>query len=578
MRHFSKIFVFFLLFMIPALSLIAGINDKRIIFDQDLSIVVYHNYPTKYDSYSNTVTTKIKVENKGIKRRLMIHVTGSADLKKEIRVPSKETQSFFFHIPTSTSYANPRLNIIDLDTGVSKQVWVRVYRKYKRFLYAKLGHISTNIHVPRSKWQDFGVINTKDLPNQWHAIAGINVLVTQANILEGNHLWKKTILDWISMGGRLYVLTPSKNSSKFTPEKIFNKIPFLPKKQTGRFSPFRETKRFPIGNGELIITDSTYPIKEDLKYPYRRGMTAKKPLSTSIYRLRRYVKKVLVEVGEPPAVLLFVLLTIFAVLVGPVAWRIFVKKKNQPFRYIGIVISSSLLVSCAIFLVDLLAEGITPKVLVHSLQVVDLKSETEIRSDLNFIYRTSSLSGAEIRVPNQSVYVNYLSRSRSNQGALSIKTDPVWKWLTGSIPVRQRTLIGTHSIHTLKRKLVITKEGNSLVVENHLGRDLKKLVIHHDWEVFSFKNLKKGTRAKAEKETVRRGRDSRLSQHFFLGSKNKSQQLSHTSHQLAKKIVHGNMGSRYFYGQFDSIDKENFILSQSYRELDEGKYEIVGVY
>ena len=560
----------------------------RFSFDRSLSIEIIRGYPYNYNSLDDHLTLGFFFRNQGAQRQLRMQLSGDFNTSREISVPAGETRRLFVYLP---HFTNPSFQVVFTDkvTGIRSPPWhlgvsggfsSSVNRPH--YILARLGSFSVPINV-LGAWNDMGRIDTADkMPDHWRGLTGVTAIVVEYDYFLSNHPWKQTLIDWVTMGGILLVTTANKPTDDLEP--LWKPLPFanafvdfevgalkdfLPSQKHIKEAPHVWSKFMPVGLGHIAVIPNSLLANIDTDFLQQIGIQppSVNEHQTISQKTTDFLQQVLPDIGQVPRWTLFLILLGFALLIGPLGWIYLVKKKGRPFSYLIFVMVAAGVFSGSMLVATFLADGVAPKGIASSLRCLDLRTDTQITMEQVAVFVPTQYDST-IRIPTGgSVLLFPLRTDPRRVWNYTMKVDTAWETLEGIIPVRQRRLIGTRNLSRTQGRLVFTSEENSLRVENHLHGALNALRVWQDGHYYSFGAIDRGEAAIAQ--PVEAPTPS-LSLSF-------SSQLMTEGTTLFNRLRRGELGTRYFIGEFQSADKERFLFSE-FRDIGRGQHLVVGVY
>lgn len=182
-----------------------------------------------------------------------------------------------------------------------------------------------------------------------------------------------------------------------------------------------------------------------------------------------------IEDLETPTQTIFVMIILFAIIVGPVSY-LWLARKNRRIAMVWLVPALSLLASCAIFIYSLLSEGITPYVRMQSVTLLDQKSHRAVTlgmqgyyapltpsNGLKFDYSTEVTPLVEYRT------VNGNGRRVNLSGSQHLSDG----WIQARVPAYFRI----RKSEMRRERIDFSIEGSTVRIVNGLGTDIERLVL-----------------------------------------------------------------------------------------------------
>jgi len=529
----------------------ATIQAQRVHFDEQLDIEILTGYPVDVDDVTAQQTVGLLFRNHGAARRLALRLTGSIETQRSVALPAGETSRLFLYLPMVSPWYGAAIDFTDERSGKSVHTSVAMdsaVRSGEGNVVARLGEIDTAVNV-KKPWIDLGILEPGvELPDDWRGLTGIGVLLVEQRRLRESPPWWETVADWIAMGGTLVVVRDGSADG--------DRIDSLP--LTLATTAFKDGRRAGDGRIAVVKPSEVALIDVSFGYPPLRVAPARGPeIATRIV-----AEKLGIQSGARWQVLL--LLAIFSVGCGPLAWSYLVKAKKRPFAYLASVFAGALLFSATLAGSSFWLDGLVPVALTRSVRFLDQRSAREIVLDEAFVFAPTSLY-SELRTgPGGSFLLNMPAEMKLEAVAARLLSGATEDRLDGVLPVREPAHVGRRAIRGAAGRLVIDM-GDVLRVENHLGGDLSRLIVWRDGVAYDFRDLRRGAAGTAE--PMAQPREELRA--FEPGS------LLAKTTLLASRIRSGQLGARFFVGQF-SDDPETILADL--RTPNPGSHVIVGVY
>ncbi len=564
MHQFAKTLVCF----IAGLCLLTGmhvahssISRVRVNFDPNLGIEILHGYPYNQNRIDQHLTVGFLFHNHGSQRQIDVEIIGNINVRRQVSIPPGESRRLFVYLP---HIANTSFRVAFTDTATDYRTKPRYIRskgtfsssrKHPKYKLARLGVFSVPINVVKP-WYDIGRIADSEMPDHWRGLTGITALAAEYPYFMSEHPWKQTVMDWVSMGGIL--LISASGDSPVDIDAFREQLAFAAKIPRGR--------RIRVGFGYVAVVSAKALANIDTGF--LAALTVNCPCHYSDAISSRQLRKHLLEAGQPPRWILFLLLTGFALLIGPLGWGYLVKKKKRPFSYLAIVVFAAGVFSTGILLVTFLSEGITPKGVRASLHFVDLRSNTHISLKETGMFAPTQY-GTTIEAPKGSSLLlpDTANRFRGNRKhSMAVGTSR--ETLEGAVPVRERRLIGVRNLSRNGGRLIIAKHEHGLRVENHLHGGLKSLSVWREGKYYAFGKIPRGAAATA-RAIPEEAKARALPPAKWL--------LLKEGNALLARLQKGELGDRYFTGVFEAANAEQSLF-KTFREIKTGEHLLAGVY
>lgn len=534
-----------LLFGLESIMLSFGIHAgnivqyERLTFQNGLEFTLGHHYESATHLLNKQLVLRVKLayhpqSAPAPARSLKVHLRGGLHFERTLAIPAGETRQQFWYLPITTAYTYLQMKVeaIDLASGEQHMAsWSEpLLTNPDKCRIARIG--SPAPHLPDTEaseeWVDAGTLNDDEVPDIWHGLRQYQVILARAATLN-QAPWRETVQNWVLMGGWL-LLQPDNTNRPL--DSLFPhlalKTALLP---TLSGIPMRQ--HWQVGMGHIVLAPSITQYEQQFQTLMGNPPIVLHPPYTPS-DITAALDKLLPQ-QTPSHPILFSILLLFSLLVGPVAWLWLVHRQGRPFLYLGFVLTVSIIVSASIFIINLLIEGFHLKTDMNSLQILDLPQQTQLWAQEIAIFRPTRLEGQRLELAPES----QISLAKNPNQDVTSTLSPAWEgdrfFVENLLPVRQRVLIGQQGIKPLVQRLIFQRAGQKLAIENHLG-----VTLHQFWAIdgqtcYHQAQLRPGERQILS--PVACAIPATQSPFMLFGQ---------SMNTLAKAIYQGEYGSRYF--------------------------------
>ncbi len=469
----------------PGAAGASGIETLRIARDLKVEIVSGH-MPKSRAQQSYHLTFK----NSGPQRTISIDYDTATPRTVIVDANGERSLSMF----VNSNLSNGKMVFEDSVSNKSATSMKNIhgYFYYQDHIIARLGAIDSAMTV--SDWNDAGTLHPRQSAD-WRHIAAVDMIVVQAQVLDSETQWHDALGYWVLQGGILVIVSTNGSSDEF-----MNSIPFSKEVSTSTSAFTGKRKAQAVGLGQVIqvppsaikkINQKTikrWHLEDSLgswyDYSHHQLDWENAPLQNS--RLSQTI--------EVPYGMLFIVLLIFVILIGPLGWVRMVRNRGQVLRYIFVVMVSSTVFTLGMLLVDIFSTGITPFGSEVSLRFIDQSSEVEMSiQDLEFYAPTRV--GTSLIIPHDTVPLFHKEMYPKSIHQHTATEDIYDSLLSG----RKVKLLGLRRIGASKGRLLLSEsEQGALSVENHLGSAIEHLDLWHKGKRYAAMNIEQGAMAKLE--------------------------------------------------------------------------------
>ncbi|MDD9970713.1 MAG: hypothetical protein OXR73_31035 [Myxococcales bacterium] len=541
----------------------ADIRADDLTFDRGLAVTGLSGYPRALVGWSRRATIGFVARNQGPERSLVVEVTGTVHSTRHIRVPAGETLRFFMHLPLPGS-SPLETSVTDSLSGQRRTFTVRNLHAYdEEHPIGRLGLLSFPWNVS-DPWTGVGSLDDA-WPDSWRALDGLNALVIEHRTLLERPSRLPVLSDWVVAGGLLLVSAPA------------SAIPDLPELLPG--APFAgasesidggRLRRVGLGAVAVLSPEQLHDIDEAFleridAAQLRNWIGSDRNLSG----IMRMTKDRLAPALGRPSWTVFLLQLGFATMVGPVAFHRWVRKRRKPLRYVGFVGACAATFSVALLGADLMQRGLRISGSARSLLLIDQRADRELGFSELAAYASTSY-GTMLDGPiGSDLMVLRPPRGLGESDIRHSATGGVQQ-LDGAIVARQKGLVGSRWILPASGRLEVVASDRGLHVENHLGRDLTKLVIWHRDLPHLVEELPRGAVVIAQPISVAQG--DALSGWEVVAP------LTSQGVTLLEMLRSGRLGGSRYVGLADLSPDNGLHVSRGFKRVDDGKHVVAGVY
>jgi len=550
-------------------------------------------------------TLGIILRNNGQSRTVTIEVGGDVRYKKVVSLPAQSKRRVFIYLPNDNISSYTRINVTDMVTGLSKHSYhsplpgqydSSVYSP--RYILGRLSHFDFPINTVEP-WQELGTrLENDKMPDHWRGLTGITALMLNYSELQADPVWWDIVMDWVLMGGVLLIVAPT-DLATLDIAALQARIPL---QVTLRSNP---QPLWQAGLGYIAIVPRAEFAKLDASFlpqlgldflPFRKiGETESYHELPREYTSNTAYRLLAEQTGQIPHLSLFLLLLLFAVLIGPWGWYALVKKRGKPFLYLLVVFSGALAFSVSLLAVTFIAEGIEPQGVHNSVRIMDLRANKELIFTQTAIFAPAEYH-LDIRTPLEShLFLDDVSGYNDNL-AYTAYTDANWQYWQNVMPVRQRRVLGIRQLQQTSGRLLLNRLDNGhLRIENHLYTDLTALHVWDNGDYFEFQRVPRGAQQEASPKPLIGPEQIQLYPQsaetaFELASAVMVMEEPAThvigfqglplefANQLFDDIQNGKVSNRYFIGTLAQVDSDYALFYQGFLELNTGQHVVAGVY
>lgn len=336
---------------------------------------------------------------------------------------------------------------------------------------------------------DHKYIPLEALPGEWQAYTGLDLVVLSLAILQRLDADDRgAMLRWVDCGGTLLVFDTGAEETESALQRVEAVLSPVPVDQhawtssgagrgrhwgrdqlLGRVlaipgNPFRE---FESSDWEVLLSGLG---KGRWEWTDRYGMSARYPSSNFMEFLIPSVKGV-------PVVAFLVLITLFAIVIGPVNY-LYLWKQRRLYLLIVTIPAIALITSLSLFGYSVVAHGFATRSRVRSLTLVDQPSNTAVSSSRLSLYSGLAPSSGLTFTRDTAVFPIWAPDGGFESGTVNWTESQHLR--SGWLRSRTRTqfLVQTHRKE--RGRLEVTPEPGALSVANGFEWDLNALVVSDD--------------------------------------------------------------------------------------------------
>jgi hypothetical protein len=232
--------------------------------------------------------------------------------------------------------------------------------------------------------------------------------------------------------------------------------------------------------------------------------------------------------GKPPWILFLVLITVFAVIVGPVAF-IVLQRLGRMHLMLGVVPSIASAMTLAIVGFALFQDGLSIRTLKLGVTWLDSNNQTALTQTTHMVY--AGISPGQLEFPRTTAYYDDSLRKRRRSGKRRVVTTEDRQFISGAnIQARTKFQVTTFDVQDSTGQVLVSvsADGSKWELTNQLGFAVDLMVIRTESETLSAVNIEDGAVATLEsgsqleanwsRESIERGRQARAQIPSLLGS------------------------------------------------------------
>ena len=455
----------------------------------------------------------LRFSNGGAERRVTVELSGrNADVQGEFVLPEKTESQHWLYVPMIRSYIGiDRVRIVDAesDSTLKTQPIGLGVRSVAGWSSGNVGYSPSDpsavlldvsgLSFDTEVWQPTRLskitVASEEMPGDWRAYTGVSAVVVTHADWASPRMPRAALMDWMAMGGQLVLVDSSDEQQTALREELAKAVPFYEPKnraESGKRNEF-------VGRGAVVFVR-----RGELRQPrfltsaigYHKHNVSGNYVHPSMLKLELSKKL-------PFGITLFFLI-VFSTLIGPVGWWYVVRKRKQALVYY-------MLAPCvSICLALIVVQGVTPRAVCSAVEFIDHRVQKRMTTSRFTVFRPFTLgntlqgtsgelplflgSGKQDYDPKES-----MSSTRLDSVHVSVQRDGDSVVYRGNaLPARTETHFAFTDIRQERRRLDVQLEnGGRIVVENHLGMDLRRLVIRHEGSYGVVDSLADGARATA---------------------------------------------------------------------------------
>lgn len=324
------------------------------------------------------------------------------------------------------------------------------------------------------------------LPGHWRGLSGVDVMVAQAETLLSSRFDLGPAAEWMAMGGVL--LVPDAHGTDRTRLR----------KKLDAISPF--SRRHPRGllvgmGGMAFVQEKELRQSNTLFFSKTVGIPAGR-LRAETYFEDYDRKPEMPFEARPPFWPVLFFLALFAVGVGPLGWWYLVSRKGMGLLYYVAAPALCAVVMAIVVVADLAQEGFRPYLSCRAVRFIDQKAKRRIDLSQFGIYAPVMTGGRLVGQPGEVPY--FVGGPRRGIRNLTVRTTEGGQEYVGALPARRKSWYGRAALEVERRRLVVGRDNGGVWVENHLGCDLRDLVVAQGGSFFAVSSLEAGEKKRAE--------------------------------------------------------------------------------
>jgi hypothetical protein len=467
-------------------------------------------------------------------------------LETEVDLPAHATRNFNFVLPSTPLEATAVVSGT-LQAGAAGAGILSAASDHDGRVFATLGAPDTGDWTPKLR------IDPGAMPTDWRALGSVSVLAVDAALLRDHLEWSTTLTDWMLMGGGLVVAVEQLDPGVDWLETLPLRGP-LQTWSTGdeQIEPLGTR---PVGLGTLAVAAG-----DDLRRDARRVFTVAMPRmlrSPSLSAERARAE--LAPFTRPPYGSLAALLVLFVLLVGPAGWLYWIRRRGRPFVYLAWSMAGALLFSGSIACASLYM-GISPLGSARSLRVLDQRAGVELDFHQASVFPPMDAT-ATVRAPsNASVAV--VAPGPPTGCRMRVASDV--QSFEGLLAVRDGNIVDARWIAPTRGSLEARWDGDVLLVANHLGVDLNRVVVAQGDDRFVIDLLPDGAVAPAQRDQYAEVVDGAGSASVLPLA------------ELSRQFAQGRYSRDWFVADAAPTGNEHPLLAWGLREVGTGAHFILG--
>jgi hypothetical protein len=539
---------------------------SELLSSSELEVRALWGYPRTQDSYFGALTLGVELRARKGERSVRIELEGDASTERTLRVPAGETRRIFLYLPSWDSWTDThaQLRVRDLNSGWSGAF--SVDGPFERGLtIARLGPLTAAMNLA-DPWSLVGALDAH-LPDHWQGLAGLHAIAIEQGWAESQPLDWRVLLDWVAMGGALLVATEPDQLARTPPWA--SQLPFA--ETVEKSSALGVVQR--VGLGAIARLPPKQLASIGARFLETLGTCracADSPDHDPLQELgsQRAAER-LGELIRPPGWTILALLSTFVVLVGPVGFALFLRRRPRPFAYIVFAALTGSTFSVTVFAADVLENGLRTKCASSSLRLIDQLQRRELGFEdvslyapLNVGQQLAVTRGAQLLLPS-SLY-------GPRHDPIEIQSSGSRDRMARVIPVRQASEVAARWLAPFAGQLIVTEAEGGVWAENQLGRALRDLLVWHGGDSYYAATLSKGARVRLQ--PLAAGAVQRHLPQLASGGVEKHAQ------SLFDEITGGRRGRQRFVAAYDWSPEELQLGLQGVLTSKPGQHWIAGVY
>jgi hypothetical protein len=453
----------------------------------DIQLELLHGYPLSHNLPGGSFTFGLELTNSAEEREVRVAISGELSYEQTLRVPARERRRWFAYLPMrqdTTPFCI--LTLTDLATGDSKTIELE-HGSRDEMQLARLGPLTSALNVEKP----FTLVGALDgfMPDDWRGLTGLRVIVMEhAYAVTQPPNWP-VLIDWVAAGGILVISTPLPSLNEPLPITAPLLLQTKVEEQIAGL-----VQRVGVGMIARVYPQQLETVNAD--FLQHLGPCPDCGWKLEIFRaqdMSRLASSRLASAVRPPGWSILGVLVAFAFVAGPGAYMRFMIRRRRPLVYLGVAMAASLAFSVLVMLVELVHNGVSSRVIPHSVIMVDQRADQEVGVEEIAAHVPF---GAGLSLQDRPGLQLLLPRHRGDRDddALDERAEARGVSVVGAVPARARRVVGARWIGRAQGKLIVQLDPSGLAVENHFGRDLENIALWHDGTEYALRSLRRGQR------------------------------------------------------------------------------------
>ena len=538
----------------------------------EVEVTLLHGYPRSARNFYGPMTFGLVLKNRGGARELRLDIDGYAEATRTLRLQAGEERRVFTYLPARSGYTDSYVELVlsDLRTGKRKAVSARSSMPSEAPV-ARLGPVSTAMNVEQP-WTLVGALNSA-MPDDWRGISGLALIVMEHGYAQHEKPNWNVLLPWVVNGGVLVLPTKAEDFDEPAPwlaagnAQTFPSVPWASEVAESTQAGLIQH----VGLGAIARVLPEHVARIDADFVQLIGLCESCVLRVDARQLEpdavaSVARNRLSGAVKRPGALLLLLLSAFALIVGPLGWLVFVRKHGRPLRYVGFSLGVAVGFCAFVVVLDLFQNGVHTRSVANSIVYVDQRAGVELGVEDLALYVPAGRAPTLSASPSAQLLLPMYVMPRE-QAHLRVVQTHERQTLEGAVPERKRTLVGSRWYEKARGRLVVQEDAHGIVVENHLGRDLKSLTVWRAGKEYALGALAQGARAEASARTDTAN----------LAPVTANGPMLDALAPLLSQIVNGARGGDRFVGTFEWTRAGSQLVQDDVRPYKPGKHVIAGV-